>query len=254
MTTTSFLSLLGLLLVVMGATPDFLLPVCHAFQAIAAVTPRPASSSCGITSSRPTVPLLSIRGKSGGGSSSSSSSTALHYEPKWKKKETLADAMGPIKDLAQVGLKGDVPVVFKQGNVTKSTMAMKGQPLRDVATQAGQFIKYGCGKGECGTCEALVNGQWIRPCSTFVPADLSPGMEYVVQVKEVKSKAASSGKFYSVRSFLMGFYNNLLGMVGFVKYRRAAKKNWDERREYEELVRQRTLEKKRARQVEKITK
>lgn len=71
--------------------------------------------------------------------------------------------------------------------------------------------------------------------------------EYKVQVKEIKSKAASSGKFYSVRSFLMGFYNNLLGMVGFVKYRRAAKKNWDERQEYEDLIRQKTLEKRAAR-------
>jgi len=91
-----------------------------------------------------------------------------------------------------------------------------------------------------------VNGKWIRPCSTFVPPDLKAGEEYVIQVKEVKSKAASSGKFYSFRSFIMGFWNNLLGMVGFVKERRAAKRNWEERREYEDMIKQRTLEKKRA--------
>ncbi len=89
-----------------------------------------------------------------------------------------------------------------------------------------------------------MNGQWIRPCCTFVPADVS---EYKVQVKAIKSKSKSSGKFFSVRSFFMGFWNNLLGMVGFVKYRRAAKKNWEERQEYEELIRQKTLEKRAAR-------
>ena len=126
---------------------------------------------------------------------------------KWKKKATLAEKEGGIGKLGfeDVGLKGTIPVVFKQGNVTKSTMARAGQPLRDVATQAGQFIKYGCGKGECGTCEALCNGQWIRPCSTFVP-NLSPGEEYVIQVKEVKAKVVSSGKFYSFRSFILGFW------------------------------------------------
>jgi len=80
------------------------------------------------------------------------------YEPKWKKKKTLAEevgAAGTDGNFDRVGIKGDIPVVFKQGNSTKMTMATRGQPLRDVATQAGQFIKYGCGKGECGTCEAL---------------------------------------------------------------------------------------------------
>ena len=183
-----------------------------------------------------------------------SSKVAVGYEPKWKKKETLAEQMGgPVKDLKEIGIKGTIPVVFKQGDVVKTTMAMPGQPLREVAIQAGQFIKYGCGKGECGTCEALVNGQWVRPCSINVPADLANGEEYVVQVKAVKNKAKSSGKFYSVRSFLFGFYNNVLGMVGMVAYKRNAKKNYMERMDYEELVRQKTLEKKRARALAQLT-
>ena len=140
-----------------------------------------------------------------------STSSKKGYEPKWKKKKTLADEMGKPKDLSEVGIKGTVSVVFRQGNETKTTMAMPGHLLRDVASQAGQFIKYGCGKGECGTCECLVNGQWIRPCSTMVPGDIPAGQDYVVQVKDVKNKAKSSGKFFSVRSFLAGFWNNLLG-------------------------------------------
>lgn len=167
------------------------------------------------------------------------------YEPKWKKTATLTEKEGP-KDFVDVGLKGTIPVVFQQGTERKTTVALPGQPLREVAIQAGQFIKYGCGKGECGTCECLVNGQWIRPCSVNVPAFLENGItEYLVQVKEVKNKASSSGKFYSVRSFLWGFYNNVLGMVGLVAYRKAAKKNYNERMEYERLVKEKTAEKKR---------
>jgi 2Fe-2S iron-sulfur cluster binding domain len=185
-----------------------------------------------------------------------STTSLFGYEPKWKKKSTLANELaesGLPKDFAQIGLKGSVPVVFKQGAVVKETMALPGQPIRDVASQAGQFIKYGCGKGECGTCEALVNGQWIRPCVSFVPGDLAPGEEFIVQVKEVKTQAKSSGKFFSVRSFFMGFYNNALGMVGFVKYRKAAKANWNERQEYEDMIRQKTLAKKQARMNESQT-
>jgi ferredoxin len=167
------------------------------------------------------------------------------YVPKWTKKSTLADEQGSINDLgfANVGLKGTIPVVFRQGNETRTSMAWAGQPLRDVATQAGQFIKYGCGKGECGTCECMVNGKWIRPCTATVPAVVS-GEQLIVQVKAIKTKSKSSGKFFSLRSFIMGFWNNLLGMIGFVKFRKAAKKNWEERKAYEDLVAQKTLEKK----------
>jgi ferredoxin len=168
------------------------------------------------------------------------------YEPKWKKKSTLADEIGDV-DLASKGLKGTIPVVFKQGNVTRTTMALAGQPLSDVAIQAGQFIKYGCKKGECGTCQCMMNGKWVRPCTDKVPADLLPGQQLVLQVKVIKNKSKSSGKFYSFKSFIMGFWNNLLGMVGFVKWRKASKKNWLERQEYEELIRVKTLEKRAAR-------
>ena len=165
------------------------------------------------------------------------------YVPKWKKKSTLADEFGEL-DYDAKGIKGTISVVFQQGNETRTTMAMPGQPLRDVATQAGQFIKYGCGKGECGTCEAMCNGKWIRPCMETVPAADNDGNEVVIQVREVANKSTSSGTFFSVKSFFKGFWNNLLGMVGFVKYRRNAKKNWEERQEYEDLIRQKTLEKK----------
>eukprot|EP00525_Craspedostauros_australis_P001517 CAMPEP_0198133226 /NCGR_PEP_ID=MMETSP1442-20131203/59457_1 /TAXON_ID= /ORGANISM="Craspedostauros australis, Strain CCMP3328" /LENGTH=217 /DNA_ID=CAMNT_0043794339 /DNA_START=386 /DNA_END=1039 /DNA_ORIENTATION=+ len=174
------------------------------------------------------------------------------YVPKWTKKTTVAESLGSTKQLGfdKVGLKGDIPVVFQQGNETRTSMAWVGQPYRDVATQAGQFIKYGCGKGECGTCECMVNGKWIRPCVAKVPAlskeDGEDG-KLIVKLKAVKSKSTSSGTFFSFRSFLMGFWNNLLGMIGFVKFIDAAKRNWEERIEYEERVRQRTKEIREAR-------
>lgn len=171
------------------------------------------------------------------------SATNTGYEPKWKKKQSLAEEIGSIDGIGfeKVGLTGNIPVVFQQGNDTRTSMAFAGQPLRDVASQAGQFIKYGCGKGECGTCECMVGGKWIRPCVATIPA-MAVGQEFKVQLKAMESESASSGKFFSFRSFIMGFWNNLLGMVGFVKMRRAAQENWFERQSYEARVAQRTNE------------
>mmetsp|Transcript_14458 Transcript_14458/g.17579 ORF Transcript_14458/g.17579 Transcript_14458/m.17579 type:complete len:226 (+) Transcript_14458:74-751(+) len=187
-------------------------------------------------------------------SKSSSSSTQLglkigkNYEPKWKKIQTLADKEG-IKAPQDVGLQGTVNVVFKQGKVTTKTIANPGDPIRDVASQAGQFIKYGCGVGDCGTCQALCNGKYVKPCVDVVPGDVAPGEEYVIQVKEIKSKKSSSGKFYSARSFVMGFYNNILGMIGLVRDRRLARKNYQERINFEAEVARKAAEKKAAREA-----
>jgi len=176
------------------------------------------------------------------------------YKPKWVKKQTLAESSGDIGTLghAKVGLKGTIPVLFKQGNNTITTKAWAGQPIRDVASQAGQFIQYGCGKGECGTCECKMNGKWIRPCVETVPASAITSGELVLQLKEMKSKSTSSGTFFSIRSFFMGFWNNLLGMVGFAKWRKKAQANWLERKQYEDSVRQKTLEHKLLRQQREL--
>lgn len=210
----------------------------HAFQSLSVTT---SSSS----SKKSYSGVLTMVATSSSSSENTEQKKKEGYVPKWTKKKTLADENGGNDmNFADKGIKGSIAVLFQQGNETKRSMAFPGQPVRDVATQAGQFIKYGCGKGECGTCEALCNGKWIRPCTAVVPSNIQEGQEYIIQVKDVKNKSKSSGKFFSIKSFFMGFYNNLLGMVGFVKYRRNAKKNWDERQEYENLIRQKTLEKK----------
>jgi hypothetical protein len=178
------------------------------------------------------------------------------YVPKWKKKATLADVTGTRELSAQdKGLIGSVPITFQQGIGESATLiqttGMPGQSLKLVASQAGQYIKYSCGKGECGTCEALCNGKYLRPCVDVVPTDLSPDPttnEYaplVIQVKGTKAKVVSSGKFFSVKSFILGFWNNLLGMAGFVRDRRKARKNWEERMSKEDEIKRLTEEKKR---------
>lgn len=66
----------------------------------------------------------------------------------------------------------------------------------------------------------------------------------------VQAKVVSSGKFFSVKSFFLGFWNNLLGMVGFVRDRRKARKNWQERMDNEDAIRKLTEEKRRKRAEE----
>jgi len=168
------------------------------------------------------------------------------YVPKWKKSQTLAEESGENskKNAKGTGLIGTIPVVFNQGDDTRTTMAIPGQPLSDVAAQAGQFIRYGCKKGECGTCQAMCDGEWIRPCVSKIPV-LAAGEEYTVTFNAIKSKTTNSGKFFSVRSFFMGFYNNVLGMVGFVKQRRAARKNFQERVDIEMSIEDLAAEKRR---------
>ncbi|KAL7542379.1 hypothetical protein ACHAXR_012640 [Thalassiosira sp. AJA248-18] len=182
------------------------------------------------------------------------------YVPKWKKKATLAELTGTGELAAEEkGLAGTVPIKFQMGKGEDATFiettAMPGQSLKLVASQAGQYIKYGCGKGECGTCESLCNGKYLRPCVDVVPTDLDPDADgrydqLVIQVKGTKAKVVSSGKFFSVKSFLLGFWNNLLGMGGFVRDRRKAKKNWQERIDNEDEIMRLTLEKKRKRAEE----
>jgi hypothetical protein len=67
-----------------------------------------------------------------------------------------------------------------------------------------------CRKGECGTCEVMSDGKWIRTCVTKVA---SP-MQINIRAAKVKSKKASG--FFSPQSFVDGFTANALGMVGLV--------------------------------------
>lgn len=183
--------------------------------------------------------------KTGGGLSVS----PLHVmKPPKKLKKALWEDVDRrlLADTAKGKTTGTVSVTFTQGDDTRNTMAMPGQGLSEVATQADQFIKYKCKKGECGTCEVLVDGQWVRSCVTKIPAGVE---EYNVQVRQsmVKSKKASG--FFSVQSFRDGFVNNALGMVGLVTEGAKEDENFDHRMTEEERIKEMVRRKKEEREM-----
>eukprot|EP00752_Nemacystus_decipiens_P012445 g11026.t1 len=55
----------------------------------------------------------------------------------------------------------------------KTIKAFQGQRLRDVVSAAKAKIEYGCEKGDCGTCESIVDGRKIRICKAIVPRNKS---------------------------------------------------------------------------------
>ncbi|KAJ1488270.1 hypothetical protein T484DRAFT_1939608 [Baffinella frigidus] len=183
----------------------------------------------------------------------------------WSKRETMAEKLGGAEDkgFASRGLIGDMRVVFELPTVkplpkkslwrkllrrgpskkaiaaaeaegldlpeviVSKTMALLGQPLGDVAAQAGQPIKYLCKKGECGTCEVRIDGKWVRTCVSKVPSvPAGEALNVFVRAAKITKKATA---FFSFTSFLAGFRNNLLGMFGFVTEGFKGKKNFDDR-------------------------
>ena len=94
-------------------------------------------------------------------------------------------------------------------------------------------------------------------CVDSVPTDLEIDAEtgkypnLLIQCQGTSAKVVSSGKFYSIKSIILGFWNNLLGMGGFVRDKRRAKKNYQERITNEDRIKQLTAEKKAKRLAEK---
>ena len=171
---------------------------------------------------------------------------AKTLQRKWQTERTkLADDYGAPTDIVDKGLAGSIQVLFKQGNATKMTRAEVGTPLSEVASQADQFIRYKCKKGECGTCEVQVNGKWVRTCVSTVPY-VEDVFEVTVKPTMMKGQGKAS-KFYSVKSFIMGWYNNILGMVGFVKTSATEGKNFRDRLDGEDEVARLVAERKAAR-------
>lgn len=163
--------------------------------------------------------------------------------------QTLAETEGGVENqgLAAVGLIGDIPVCFTQGNATIDTKAILGQPLSEVASQCGQYIKYQCRKGECGTCAVQIDGQWTRTCVTKVP-HMPKGETLHVSVRGSMVKTAKASRFYSFKSILAGAKNNLLGMVGFVREGRRSKSVFKDRIDAEAEL----IEKAKARKAARL--
>jgi len=53
-----------------------------------------------------------------------------------------------------------------------------------LTTQANAFIPYKCKKGECGTCDVLINGKWVHACQTTIPL-MAKGEVFQVNIREV---------------------------------------------------------------------
>merc|ERR1712129_111322 len=162
---------------------------------------------------------------------------------KWEKAATLGETSGAT-DLSS-GLTGTIPVEFSYGNQSITTMAFAGQELSAVAAQSGQYIKYQCKKGQCGTCEVRVDGKWIRTCVSQVPY-VDPGQTYKVQVKSSMKKAKSASGFYSFRSIFAGMKNNIVGMFGFLREGQKSQSRFEERIGGEEELMKLVAEKKAA--------
>lgn len=173
---------------------------------------------------------------------------AVASRPKWAQKKTLAEETGGGLSDADKGLIGTIDVAFHQGNSTKMTKAIQGQPLSEVASQADQFIRYKCKKGECGTCEVKVDGKWIRSCVSVIPY-VAPGDTFEVTVKKGMIKSKKSSRFFSVRSFIDGWVNNILGMIGFVRTSAGEGKNFKARLDNEAEIAQLVAKRKAAKKA-----
>ncbi|GAB5369041.1 hypothetical protein AAMO2058_001371200 [Amorphochlora amoebiformis] len=147
-------------------------------------------------------------------------------------------------------LLGDIPVVFQPEN--KATMAKAGQPLSEVATQADVFIRYGCKKGECGTCAVNVDGKWVQACQTSIPP-VSNGEVFGVTVRPVKSSSSKKkpSTFFSPASFVEGVVNNGLGMVGFAQECIGADPDFNVRMQREREIREMVAARKASQKPDK---
>jgi ferredoxin len=132
-------------------------------------------------------------------------------------------------------------IIFKPQDAEQvEAVAKIGAPLEVTAEEANVQINYKCKKGECGTCEVMINGRWERACQTTIPS-LPPGEEMVIVVPKNKKKNAG---FFTPASFVEGVVNNGLGVVGFVDKCSKADAGFDERMERERKLAELVAKKK----------
>ena len=121
--------------------------------------------------------------------------------------------------------------------------ATVGAALPEVFAQNNININYKCKKGECGTCEVKIDGQWVRTCQAVVePLPVGKTDPPQILIKKFRKKPA---KFFSPKSFAEGVFNNGLGVVGFVKEGLKSKNDFDNRMNVEEELAARVAAKKR---------
>eukprot|EP00600_Ochromonadales_sp_CCMP1393_P009167 CAMPEP_0174973660 /NCGR_PEP_ID=MMETSP0004_2-20121128/11370_1 /TAXON_ID=420556 /ORGANISM="Ochromonas sp., Strain CCMP1393" /LENGTH=168 /DNA_ID=CAMNT_0016224143 /DNA_START=94 /DNA_END=600 /DNA_ORIENTATION=+ len=147
---------------------------------------------------------------------------------------------------SRLHMKKTTEIVFSPGN--KIFHANVGDSFEDVALAAGVELNYNCRKGECGTCEAKVNGKWVKTCQMTVPA-VPTGENMRVTVRPLTEAAKDKkkpAKFFSPASFMEGVVNNGLGVVGFVTKALDADDEFDARMERERQQQERLAARKAA--------
>merc|ERR1712087_1102194 len=88
------------------------------------------------------------------------------------------------------GPKGDpVAVELKTMNGVKSVKGRAGGKMIDVMGASG--LKFGCKSGECGTCEAKLDGRVVRTCVAKLPNKPTVKID-VTQNKVLKSRRSSN--------------------------------------------------------------
>lgn len=98
---------------------------------------------------------------------------------------------------------------------SRQIKATVGTALPEVFENNNININYKCKKGECGTCEVKIDGQWVRTCQAVVePLPVGQLDPSKILIKKFKKRPA---KFFSPKSFAEGVFNNGLGVLGFVK-------------------------------------
>lgn len=101
--------------------------------------------------------------------------TYFHIGKIFQSQTTSTLNMGIMDNLKKAFENEEFAKPSKNGNIdTKNKIvvdicgrkisAIKGQQLKNIIRASGAPIKFNCEKGECGSCEALVNGKKIRTC------------------------------------------------------------------------------------------
>ena len=97
----------------------------------------------------------------------SSTVSVLHLFGGLKGAFTNDDSLGKRED---AGIKGGAKFNEQITFNGKPIRAVPGQKVSQVAAAARVKITYSCKKGDCGTCEIMMNGRMIKACQATIPA------------------------------------------------------------------------------------
>ena len=95
-----------------------------------------------------------------------SSTTALHLFGGLKGAFGNDDSLGKQEN---AGIKGGPKFNDKVTFNKKAIKAIPGQKVSRVAAAARVKITYSCKKGDCGTCEMMMNGRVVKACQATIP-------------------------------------------------------------------------------------